>query len=97
MPGRSACMGVQMGRHVVHVDGWVDGHVGVLAGEVWVCGGHGHRHVGMHGWGMCAGMGWHAWLGWHGFEHAWVEQQAYRHAWLRDLSLLTLKPVRHGL
>ena len=52
-------MGVRY-RPVVHMDGWVDGHVGVLAGAVWVCGGHGHRksrrHVGMHGqcsWGVC--------------------------------------------
>ena len=54
MPGGSACIGVQM-----------VGHAGVLAGEVWVCRGHGHRqsrrHVGMHGWGVCVGMGWNAW------------------------------------
>ena len=48
MPGRSACMGIQMGGHVVHVDGWVDEHAGVLAGVVWVCGGHGHRQSHRH-------------------------------------------------
>ena len=44
------------GGHVVHVDGWVDKHVGVLAGEVWVCGEHGHRQSCRH-----VGMGQHAW------------------------------------
>jgi len=62
-------MGVQMGRHVVHVDEWVDGHVGVLAGAVWVCRGHGHRqscgHVGCMG-GECV---W-AWGGMHG-QSSW--------------------------
>ena len=68
-------MGVQMGRHVVHVDEWVDGHAGVLAGAVWVYRGPGHRqshrHVGMHGWGMCVGIGWHAWAEQLGGVHGW--------------------------
>ena len=73
------------GGHVVHMDGWMDGHAGMLAGAVCVGGGCGHRqscrHVGMHGWGMCAGMGWHAWVELPGGVHSCGSMAVSVHGW----------------